>query len=307
MKVGDVGEFGLIERLSEIAGTEYIGDDCAVIRDNGKIILYTSDMLVEGVHFIKERHPPFKLGRKAMCSNISDVAAMGGRPEYALVSIALRPDTDVSFVENLYRGMRDAAEEWGVEIVGGDTVKGKDIVICISLAGTADERSLTLRSGAKEGDFVLISGALGGSLAGLRALENGIDAPDAVERHLDPGCRADISEKIGNIANSMIDISDGLASEIGHISEMSMVGAKIYADRIPVHPSVYPVADALSLDPVEMALSGGEEYELLFTVAEEHLKEAEKYGTPIGRMGGEGVRLIKDGKEMKIGKGWVQF
>ncbi len=305
MKVKDLGEFGLIEELAKMIGKEYIGDDAAVVRGkDGRILLYSSDMLVEGVHFLPEWHPPFKLGRKAMCSNVSDIAAMGGVAEYALVSIAVPENTELGWVKDLYRGIADT----GVPIIGGDTVRGKEVVISISIIGSTDEEHLTTRSGAKVGDHVLVSGPLGASRAGLEVLKRGMEGyAEAVEKHLDPGCRSDIGHEVGAIANSMIDISDGLASEIRHIAEMSGVGAELYAEEIPIHPSAVKVSEALGMDALRIALESGEEYELLFTVPEERLEEARKYGTVIGRIVDGGVYLVRDGKREDIGKGWVQF
>ncbi len=304
MRLADVGEFGLIERIEAIIGREHTGDDAAVLR-NGEIRLHTADMLVQGVHFL-ESHPPFKLGRKAMCSNLSDIAAMGGRPMHALVSIGMPPETEVEWVEELYRGMNGAIAPYG-EIIGGDTVRSAIPVISVSVEGVADENSLTYRSGASVGDVVFVSGDLGGSKAGLLAMMNGISAEDAIERHLDPGCRADIGPDVGRIASAMMDISDGLASEAGHIAEMSGVGIEIYAEKLPLHPSVEKVAKALDTDGIEIALSSGEEYELLFTVNPENLKEAEGYGTAIGKVVNEGVYLVRDGKRRDIKVGYAHF
>ena len=229
---------------------------------------------------------------------------MGGVAEYALVSIAVPENTELEWVKELYRGVADV----GVSIIGGDTVRGKEVAISISIIGSTDEERLSTRSGANVGDYILVSGPLGASRAGLEVLKRGMEEyEEAVEKHLDPGCRSDIGYDVGRVANSMIDISDGLASEIRHIAEMSGVGAELYAEEIPIHTSAVKVSNALGMDALRMALESGEEYELLFTVPEERLEEARKYGTVIGRVVESGVHLIRDGKREDIGKGWVQF
>ena len=296
MKLGDVGEFGLIKKVSRRAKRSEvlvgIGDDAAVIRAGKEFILYTTDMMVEGDHFRMEWHPPEKIGRKAMASNISDIAAMGGIPEYALISISLRSDISVEFAESIYKGMYDTADRYGVDIIGGDTTHSSLIVINVALTGRTDERHLALRSGAKSGDYILVSGPLGASRAGMELLLHGYTEPKGpIEKHLDPGCRMDIARDISRYANAVIDVSDGLASEIRHICEESGVGAIIEKEKIPLDRETIKAAKILETDPYDFALHGGEDYELLFTVSEENLDKVRKYGTVVGRIGGKGIGI----------------
>ncbi len=313
--INELGEFGLIKRLSRkprrsevVAG---IGDDAAVIRDGKGFILYTTDMMVEGDHFRREWSPPEKIGRKAMASNISDIAAMGGIPEYALVSISLRSDISVEFVESIYKGMYEVADRHGVDIIGGDTTHGSLIVINVALAGRTDGEHLTLRSGAKVGDYILVSGPLGASKAGLELLLHGYTEPKGpIEKHLDPGCRMDIARDVSRYANAVIDVSDGLASEVGHICEESGVGAIIYKEKIPISKETFEAARILEVSPYDLALHGGEDYELLFTVSEENLDAVRKYGTVVGRIGGKGMGVKireKSGKIEDLKGGYEHF
>ncbi len=315
MKLSEMGEFGLIERIyrenKRADVIKGIGDDAAVIRYGNEFLLYTTDMMVEGSHFIKSLHPPYKLGRKAMESNVSDIAAMGGIPEYAMVSIALRKDEDVEFVDDLYRGIYEVADRYSIEIIGGDTVSSDGTVISIALMGRTDKEHLTLRSGAKVGDYILVSGPLGASRAGLELLKKGLNEPKGpIEKHLDPGCRMDMARDVALHANAMIDISDGLASEIRHICEESGVGAVIEKDRIPIDDETVEASKILGVNPYEYALRGGEDYELLFTVSERNLDAVKGYGGVIGRIAGKGVGIkIRDenGKMEDLGNGYEHF
>lgn len=253
--IQNLGEFGLIDRLSRtlkigrgvICG---IGDDAAVLKTDGKKrLLMTTDMLAEGVHFTRKM-PAKSIGWKSLACNISDIAAMGGIPKFAVVSIGLPPKTNVTWVKDLYRGMEAAGRKFGVAIVGGDTVKSEKIVINVALTGEADAKDIVLRSGAKPGDVIFVTGKLGNSL------KSG--------RHLKPNPR--VSEAQYLVKNfkihSMIDISDGLAADLGHILEKSGVGAVLDASAIPCH------ADA----KLENALHDGEDYELVFTMGEKEAK-----------------------------------
>ena len=315
MKLGDVGEFGLIKKVSRRAKRSEVligmGDDTAVIRDGNEFLLYTTDMMVEGDHFRREWFPPEKIGRKAMASNISDIAAMGGIPEYALISISLRADMDVEFVESIYKGLYEVADRYGIDIIGGDTTHSSLIVINVALTGRTDEGHLTLRSGAKSGDYILVSGPLGASRAGLELLKKGLNEPRGpIEKHLDPGCRMDIAREVALHANAMIDISDGLASEIRHICEESGVGAIIENGRIPIDNETIEASKILGTDPYEYALHGGEDYEFLFTVSENKLDAVKGYGKVIGRIAGKGVGMkIRDenGNMEDLGDGYEHF
>ncbi len=250
-KLKDIGEFGLINRIAEkekVLDKEVIlgiGDDAAVIKyKKGRYLLLTTDMLIEGVHFNKKA-TPFQIGWKALATNISDIAAMGGIPKYALVSLGLKKEISVKFVDEIYRGIRTLAKKFKVTILGGDTVSSPKIVVNIVLSGEVEKNYLTLRKGAQIGDKIYITGALGGSILGkhLSFIPRVKEARYLV-KNLHP--------------TSMIDISDGLLSDLKRICEASEVGAKIYQKKIPLSK------EAVSL---ENALTAGEDFELLFTVS----------------------------------------
>lgn len=303
MKIKDIGEIKLIKRLAkkirpDASVVEGIGDDAAVIRwTKDKYLLFTCDMLVEDVHFRLDSASPFQIGWKALARNMSDIAAMGGVARYALVSIALNPELSVSFCDALFKGIRILADRFGVNIIGGDTARSRKLMIDISLLGEVEKKNLVTRSGARTGDVILVTGALGGSIKG---------------RHLNFIPRLDEARKLvkGFKINSMIDISDGLALDLWRILDASSVGARIYQNTIPVSK------DAASF---ENALYDGEDFELLFTIAP---KEARRFfktalikmGTPVTLIGEVldrryGYRLIdKGGKERKLkAKGFLHF
>jgi len=314
MELREIGEFGLIKKISRDAKRKAvlvgIGDDTAVIRDGKEFILYTTDMMVEGDHFRKEWSPPEKIGRKAMASNISDIAAMGGMPEYALISISLSSDVSVEYVELIYKGIYEVADRYGVDVIGGDTTHGSLMVINVALTGRTDEEHLTLRGDAKPGDYILVSGPLGGSKAGLELLLHGYQEPEKpIEKHLDPRCRMDIAREISIYANAMIDVSDGLASEVCHICEESGIGMVVEKEKIPLDEDTIRAAEILGMDPYEFALNGGEDYELVFTVPEENLEEVRDYGTIVGRTGSRGMGIkIRDERGInELKGGYVHF
>ena len=254
-----------------------IGDDTAVLRPQpGARLLVTTDVLVEDVHFRRAWATPFDIGWKAMAVNLSDVAGKGGRPLWALVGLALNAPVDLEDVEALYEGMRQAGAPHGVQIVGGDTsTSPHGWFIDITLLGE-HEGSPRLRSGAKPGDAVAVTGTLGHSAAGLAALEAGRSQlaavrPDALETvtagHLRPTARVAEGRWLGAAAgvNAMMDCSDGLATDLAHICRDSSVGARVALDRLPVDPAARDVAAALGADAVRWATSGGEDFELLLT------------------------------------------
>ena len=298
MLIKEIGEFELIKRMSAGLGTTRrpliagIGDDAAALYPpEGKVQLVTTDMLVENVHFRLGTATPFQTGWKSLAVNISDIAAMGGEPTYAFISIGLPRDSTVEFVDEIYSGMRKIAEAYSVDIVGGDTVSAPQLVINVALLGEVEAENLLLRSGAKVGDALVVTGDLGGSDAGLSILEHNLPI-EGTKRHLMPTPRVPegrLLAKSGYVT-SMIDISDGLASEVHHICEESGTGARVRMSDIPLSDNALPVAKSIGKKSYDLALYGGEDFELLFTcrpdkvpiLAEDIL---ENCGTPLTAVG----------------------
>ncbi len=322
MKVSAIGEFGLIERLAAAIGSEAlpdlivgIGDDAAAWRAGDAVILATTDTLVEGVHFLPEFAPWADVGWKALAVNVSDIAAMGGQPLFALVTLALPPETDVAVVDELYAGLLECAQQYGATIAGGDIVRAPQASVTIALMGRAQMRDgeplLMRRDGAKAGDVIAVTGTLGDSAAGLSRLGKGVTVDDPlVQAHLRPHPPLEVAQEAARLGiMCAIDISDGLMQDLGHVCEMSGLGAMVRADALPLSEdlrSAYP-EDALAL------ACGGEDYELLFTGDEETV---ERVGeaisaslTVIGRMAESGEHKPKlldaAGDEMAMaGAGW---
>lgn len=296
MKIHDIGgEFALIDRLAQLSPITHfdlvagIGDDAAVIGGsfpNGDYLLVTTDMLVETSHFRRDWATPAQIGIKSVACNVSDIAAMGGSPTFMFVSLALAPDTEVAWVETLYQGMADACRRYGVVLAGGDTTHGEGVTISITLLGRVSPENLRLRSHARPGDLLCVTGPLGGSAAGLAMLAAGLNPPPYLrEKHLAPGCRLDVSQAIAPFARAMIDISDGLAAEVNHICEQSGTGAEIVVADIPIHPSVRDAAQLTGNNPLDFALSGGEDFELLFSISPESKQCLEKKGIQVAVVG----------------------
>ncbi len=250
-----------------------IGDDAAVIRRKNKLLLLTKDLLIENVHFITLLHPPYELGRKSLNVNLSDVAAMGGRAEYALLGLGLRKKTDPTWVERFFLGFKSAAQESGVELIGGDTSASKNVVISVTVVGSAEH--VVPRNGARPGDLIFISGYLGDAAAGLRLLKKGFRAgtdrqADAlIKAFLDPRPQLALAGALSRrrLASAMIDTSDGLSVDLGHICEESRAGAEIYVEKLPLSPEIRVIEKT----PVTLALHGGEDYQLLFTVSPKNM------------------------------------
>jgi thiamine-monophosphate kinase len=271
----------IIKQKSTVKG---IGDDAAVLDFAGKKTLVSTDMLLEGIHFDLAYTPLKHLGYKAVQVNLSDIYAMNGMATQVTVSIGISSKFPLEAVEELYEGIYLACEKFNVDLVGGDTTSSRQgLVISVTSLGYADEKNITYRNTANEGDLICVSGDLGGAYVGLQLLEreklvyieNPNIQPDLegkdyiIERQLKPEARKDIVELLKDIdikPTAMIDISDGLASEILHICKQSDKGCNIYEDKIPLDPMTYETAREFNLDPTVCALSGGEDYELLFTI-----------------------------------------
>ncbi len=307
MKLRDIGEFGLINRIYKKVKDKNvlkgIGDDCAVVKIGGKILVITTDTLVDGDHFSLKYFTPKQVGKKAIEINVSDIGSMGGIPKYALVSLVLPKELDVSVIDGIYKGMREAGDKYKAEIIGGNVTHGKQLVIDIDMIGEVKKSDLCLRGDAKPGDFILVSGDLGSSRAGLNLFLNKIKGHNYVKRkHLEPKAQFHKVGKFLKYINAMIDVSDGLAPEVGHICEESNCGAVIYADNIPIKDETVSAARAAGEKYLDYALYGGEDFELVFTVSEKNLGKVK--GFLVGEITKrKGVYLYSKGKEKLISKG----
>jgi len=289
-EIGALGEFGLIRHLTSELVTRQpstllgVGDDAAVIDAGDKRVLVSTDMLCEGVHFDLSYTPLKHLGYKAIIVNLSDICAMNAVPTQVTVSLALSNRFSVEAVEELYAGMRKACELYSVDLVGGDTTSSlSGLVISVTAMGLGESDRIVRRSGAQAGDLLVVSGELGGAYMGLQVLEREKhvfkEAPGAqpdltgfdyvLERQLKPEARMDVVRELVQLKlkpSSMIDVSDGLSSEIFHLCTESGVGVKVFEEKLPINPETYEVARVFNLDPTVCMLNGGEDYELLFTI-----------------------------------------
>ncbi|RIH65767.1 thiamine-phosphate kinase [Mariniphaga sediminis] len=322
-KISDLGEFGLIDRLtkkielknrSTIKG---VGDDAAVLDYGSKCVVFSTDLLTEGVHFNLMYVPLKHLGYKAVVVNLSDIYAMNARPKQITVNLALSNKFSVEAVEELYSGIYLACENYGIDLVGGDTTSSlTGLTISVSVLGEANTEDLVYRSGAQPGDWLCVSGDLGGAYMGLQLLErenevfkvNQSMKPQLqgydyiLERQLKPEPRADIVEvfeKLKMKPTAMIDISDGLSSEILHLCKNSKVGCRLNEGKVPMDSQTKDMAEELHINPLVAALNGGEDYELLFTLSPndfDKIKNDPDF-TVIGEIvdAGKGVNLITTG------------
>lgn len=290
--IEDLGEFGLIDHLTRNfpiirkSTVKGVGDDAAVIAcDPEKDLLVSTDLLLEKIHFDLSYMPLKHLGYKAVVVNLSDIYAMGGTPSQITVSIAVSNRFPLEALEELYEGIAAAARMYSVDLVGGDTTSSTTgLLISVTAIGFTDKDKAVYRSGAKENDLLVVTGDLGAAYMGLQVLErekqvflvNPHSQPDLepysylVERQLKPEARKDIPELLEKLEvrpTAMIDISDGLSSEILHLCKNSQVGCNLYEDKIPLDPQVISVCEEFNLDSTTIALNGGEDYELLFTIS----------------------------------------
>lgn len=289
-EIADLGEFGLINHLTKhIKLTsphtkKGVGDDAAVVDAQGKKILISTDLLLEGIHFDLAFTPLKHLGYKAIQVNLSDIYAMNGIANQVTVSLGFSSKFSLEAIEELYSGMLLACQKFNIDLIGGDTTSSKQgLVISVTSIGYANEEEIVYRDGAQDGDLLCVSGDLGGAYLGLQLLErekqvfltNPNIQPDLegkdyiIERQLKPEARLDIVDLLKKMEikpTSMIDVSDGLASEILHITKQSKKGCKLYEEKIPIDPQTTEMAMEFGLDPTVCALNGGEDYELLFTI-----------------------------------------
>ena len=333
-EIASLGEFGLIDRLTgdlklvNSSSLRGVGDDCAVMEYRDTDVLVSTDLLVEGVHFDLTYVPLKHLGYKAAVVNFSDIYAMNGHPRQITVSLAISKRFTVEHIEALYSGIKLACEIYGVDRVGGDTTSSRaGLVISITCIGDAPKDRIVYRSGAKDTDLICVSGDLGAAYMGLQLLEREKVASAGqkdfqpmfdgkeylIERQLKPEARRDIVEeleKAGIVPTSMMDISDGLSSELMHICKASGTGCRVYEDRIPIDYQTALMAEELNMNLVTAAMNGGEDYELLFTVPLHMHEQVSKLPgiKVIGNMTKPelGCCLVtRDGTEMPIrAQGW---
>ncbi|MEO5978563.1 MAG: thiamine-phosphate kinase [Chryseolinea sp.] len=300
-EISQLGEFGLIERISQKfeitnkSSIKGIGDDAAVIDTGSDYLLVSTDMLVEGPHFDLSYVPLQHLGYKAVAVNISDIAAMNGIAEQITVSIAISNRFSIEAIDALYTGIRSACDSYKVDLVGGDTTSSASgLVISITALGRIQKDKIAYRAGARVNDIVCVTGDLGAAFLGLQVLERekqvflsdpnmepGLEKYEyLVGRQLKPEARTDIVFDLieaGVTPTSMIDVSDGLASDILHLARHSGVGFRLYEDKIPIDHNTFETAIEFKLDPITCALNGGEDYELLFTISQEDQDKLKKH------------------------------
>lgn len=336
-ELSSLGEFGLIDHitkhieLTQESTIKGVGDDAAILNFSNEQIVVTTDMLLEGIHFDLAYVPLKHLGYKAITVNLSDVFAMNAKPTQVLVSIGVSNRFSLEAIEEIYQGMNIACKRYGVDLVGGDTSASKQgLVISVTAIGKQSAEKIVKRDGASINDLVCVTGDLGAAYMGLQLLEreknvylsNPEIQPDLegydyiVERQLKPEARKDMVDlfsEINLIPSSMIDVSDGLASEILHLCKSSNLGANIFEEKIPIDPMTYDSARAFNLDPTVCALSGGEDYELLFTIKQSDFDKIKNNPdiSVIGHMtqASEGAQLIsKSGNQHNItAQGWNAF
>ena len=300
VNVSEIGEFGLIERLAKAVGADRpeslivgIGDDAAAWRLGDSLVLATTDSLVEGVHFLPERVPWSDLGWKALAVNVSDIAAMGGSPQFALVTLALPPETPVENVDALYAGIQECGREYGVAVVGGDVVRASQVMISVAVVGQAElgvegRPQLMRRDAAKAGFVIAVTGSLGDSAAGLKRLKEGAPLDDPLVRvHLRPKPPLAAGRQAARLdVPCAIDVSDGLLQDLRHVCDLCELGAVVRADAMPLSQqlrSAFSAEEALAF-----AWGGGEDYQLVFIAQQETMRllraSAQVRVTVIGEM-----------------------
>jgi len=335
--ISTLGEFGLIQHLTKSlelkqpTSLKGVGDDAAIIKNDGEVTVVSTDMLVEGIHFDLMYSPLKHLGYKAVVVNLSDIYAMNATPKQITVSIAISSKYSVEAIDELYEGIRLACQFYNVDLVGGDTTSSpKGMVISITAIGQAKSNAITYRNGARPGDILCVTGDLGAAYLGLQVLERekqiylqhpGVQpelekSQYLLERQLKPEAQKEAIEYFHNNKikpTAMIDVSDGLASDLKHICSQSGVGAIVEEGKVPVHPDAEITAINFRLDPITCALHGGEDYELLFTIGEKDLEKI-RYMPDVFIIGeiteaSEGIKLHTTGGNIYelTGQGWNHF
>jgi thiamine-monophosphate kinase len=293
-----------------------IGDDCAVLAESDNLCwLVSTDLLVENVHFVTKWHRAYTLGRKSIAVNISDIAAMGGTPRFILISLVVPSSIQEHWLKNWHDGVKSMLEEFSCVLIGGDVSKGEQLTINITVIGTAHPSNVVYRSGASAGQDIYITGELGSSAAGLELLRKGYSDSSEfyplIKTHLDPQPQVEIGNKLGqgHLVGAMQDVSDGIATDLSHICKASNVSAVIDADKLPIDELVQRIENEVNLSALDLALFGGEDYQLIFTSSKKNSpqirKIAEESGVLITKIGEihEGpaqVLLLKDGHKEDI-------
>ncbi len=324
-RIDEIGEFAFIRSIQEdchfsldrvIKG---IGDDCAVIGPyQDRMLLITTDLVVEDIHFIMEKIAPEHLGEKVVAVNLSDIAAMGGTPRHLFLSLAIPPTLKLETLHAIYRGIKSMCRRYRTNILGGDTSASPDtLMISVTAIGETPADEVLFRSGARAGDRIYLSGTLGDSIAGLKLIKGDLSAPEPLattlkEAHDRPVPQVETGRVIARsrLASAMIDVSDGLLSDLGHICEASGVGATLLQSALPLSKDLKALAEINGIDPYPLALSGGEDYRLLMTVPHENVGKLERIfekGSPcrvynLGEITAkEGVRIVRpDGVKEKV-------
>lgn len=337
-ELSEIGEFGLIERLKGYLPAKSdkiiksIGDDAAVIKNSDDSVqLISTDLLMEGVHFDLAYTPLKHLGYKSIAVNVSDIAAMYGTPSHVVVGLALSNRFSVEAIEELYAGMKLACDAYSIDLVGGDTTSSRSgLGISVTVVGTSTVDDVVYRSGAQLNDLICVTGDLGAAFMGLQVLEREkqvylanpdmqpelLDKDYIVERQLKPEARMDVVKSLKSLGlkpTSMIDISDGLASELMHICKESNVGAYIYEEKLPIDPMTFDTAREFELDPLTIMLNGGEDYEVLFTIPQSDYEKVRNHPdiSVIGyvKSADEGVNIYTKGDHLVpvTAQGWNHF
>jgi thiamine-monophosphate kinase len=320
-RIADLGEFPLLARLRRRLASAYLGDDAAVLPWPGaRAVLATVDAQVDGVHFRRDLMTPEQVGRRALAVNLSDIAAMGGRPAFALVSLLLPDALEVAWLERMYDGLRAEADRWAVAVAGGNVSSTPGpLVIDVTVLGDVEPNRALRRSGARPGDSLLVTGDLGRAAAGLGLLRAGMPAGPLADAYCTPTPRVPEGQALAATGRvrAALDLSDGLGSDVHRIAEASGVGAVIDAARLPIARAVREAAARLGADPLHLALFGGEDYELLIAAAPADVGTLVAALAPTGtaltaigavRPAAEGVTVrMPDGTERPLTGGWDHF
>jgi thiamine-monophosphate kinase len=320
----------LIDTIHALTGPEKdvsllcgIGDDCAVVRKTKELVLlYTMDTLVESVHFEKSWHPAELLGRKAVSVNVSDIAAMGGRPLYLLFSLGLPPNFDEEWAMRLSRGVAEGCRRYDCTLIGGDTVRSPEgAVLTLSVIGEMKDQQVLYRHGAQPGDIIYVSGPLGLAAGGLALFSRQMGGEDDFSplytAHLDPTARVELGRILAEsgLVHAMMDLSDGLATDLAHICKQSRLGARVFQEQLPLDHALKKAATLLGRDSLQWMISGGEDFELLLTVAPHATKKLQEVMAnsghllyPIGKMiKGNGVVLVPAGSNENLSETSIDF